>query len=109
VKERLKDNGQVKENPFHRLLPKKDSQKINPLKMHLFARQNKERLECACSGLVLHEINDYLYQYIYEQWLMLLLTKSMMAKQSKDLYHSSIKHKEQISIQRSQLSFVSYH
>jgi hypothetical protein len=35
--------------------------------MHLFARQNKEILECACSGLVLHEINDYLYQYIYEQ------------------------------------------
>ena len=35
--------------------------------MHLFARQNKERLERACSGLVLHEINDYLYQYIYEQ------------------------------------------
>jgi hypothetical protein len=35
--------------------------------MHLFARQNKERLECACSGLVLHEINDYLYQYTYEQ------------------------------------------
>jgi hypothetical protein len=24
----------------------------------------QRKLECACSGLVLHEINDYLYQYI---------------------------------------------
>ena len=50
--------------------------------MHLFARQNKERLERACSGLVLHEINDYLIIYILvinDQ--MQLLTKSMIARQ----------------------------
>jgi len=77
--------------------------------MHLFARQNKERLERACSGLVLHKHSRLSFDKYMSNELMLLLTKSMMAKQSKELYHSSIKHERQISIQRSQLSFVSYH
>jgi hypothetical protein len=36
------DKGQVKEKPFHRLMPKKIVKEIQPLMMHLFARQNKE-------------------------------------------------------------------
>ena len=56
--------------------------------MHLFARQNKERLECACSGLVLHEINDYLYQYIYEQLINAIIDEVNDGwKKTNGLYH----------------------
>ena len=36
--------------------------------MHLFARQDNKARIYACSGLVLQDINDYLY-HIYEQMI----------------------------------------
>jgi len=58
---------QVKEVPFHRLLPQRDSQVEVSTEDAPVCETKQRRLERACSGLVLHEINDYLYQYIYEQ------------------------------------------
>jgi hypothetical protein len=40
---------------------------------------------------------------------MLLLTKSMIAKLSKDLYHFSIKHKGQLAFNVCNLNHVSYY
>ena len=57
----------VKEVPFHRLLPKRDSQvEVSTEDAPVCETRQKTRV-CACSGLVLHKINDYLYQFIYEQ------------------------------------------
>ena len=44
------------------------SRRIFPLNGTMFARQNKKTRVCACSGLVLQDINDYLY-HIYEQMI----------------------------------------
>jgi hypothetical protein len=44
----------------------RQSRRIFPHEWHLFARQDKKTRVCACSGLVLQDINDYLY-HIYEQ------------------------------------------
>ena len=60
--------GQVKEVPFHRLLPKRDSQVEVSTEDAPVCETKQRKLECACSGLVLHEINDYLY-HIYEQMI----------------------------------------
>jgi hypothetical protein len=60
---------QVKEVPFHRLLPKYEIVKKKSSTDDAPVCETKQRkLECACSGLVLHEINDYL-KYIYEQMI----------------------------------------
>jgi hypothetical protein len=56
---------QVKEVPFHRLLPK-DSQEERSTEDAPVCETRQTTRICACSGLVLQDINDYLY-HIYEQ------------------------------------------
>jgi hypothetical protein len=59
-KGRLKDTGQVKVNPFHRLLPKRDSQEEKSTEECTCLRDktNTTRV-CACSGLVLHQMTIF--------------------------------------------------
>ena len=58
---------QVKEVPFHRLLPKWDSQGEKSTDDAPVCETKQRKLEYACSGLVLHKINDYLP--IYKQMI----------------------------------------
>ena len=50
---------QVKEVPFHRLLPKWDSQGEISTDDALVCETRQITRICACSGLVVHNINDY--------------------------------------------------
>ena len=54
------------EVPFHRLLPKWDSQeKFFHWMAPVYETKTNTTRVCACSGLVLHQINDYLQMYIW--------------------------------------------
>jgi hypothetical protein len=57
---------QVKEVPFHRLLPKRDSQVEVSTDDAPVCETKQRRLEYACSGLVLHE-SMTIFKYVYEQ------------------------------------------
>jgi hypothetical protein len=59
---------QVKEVPFHRLLPKRDSQGERSTEDAPVCETRQITRICACGGLVLQDINDYLY-HIYEQMI----------------------------------------
>jgi hypothetical protein len=50
---------QVNEVPFHRLLPERDSQEDKTTDDAPVCETKQRKLECACSGLVLHKTNDY--------------------------------------------------
>jgi hypothetical protein len=58
---------QVKEVPFHRLLPKRDSQvEVSTEDAPVCETRQKTRI-CACSGLVLHKSMTIFIKNIYEQ------------------------------------------
>jgi hypothetical protein len=59
---------QVKEVPFHRLLPNEIVKEKDPLNDAPVCETRQITRICACSGLVLQDINDYLY-HIYEQMI----------------------------------------
>ena len=64
---------QDKRSPFIDYCQVWDSQeKMSSTEYHLFARQDKWTRKCACSGLVLHNINGYPWN-IYEQWLNVII------------------------------------
>jgi hypothetical protein len=58
---------QVKDTPFTDCCPRRDSQRNKTTEDAPVCETRQKTRVCACSGLVLHKINDYLYQFIYEQ------------------------------------------
>jgi hypothetical protein len=71
--------------------PREDSQGDKTTDDAPVCETKQRELESACSGLVLHKHPRLSFNKYMSNGLMLLLTKSMMAKQSKDLFHFSNK------------------